>query len=765
MNLPGNSNDSKIERIAFIGNYLPRQCGIATFTTDLCESVAALNPDRVCYSVAMNDRVEGYAYPSRVQLEIEANQRDQYDMAADYINLSQPSVVCVQHEYGIFGGSAGRHILYLLRQLRAPIVTTLHTVLKEPYEEQLQVMQGLDDLSDRLVVMSKRAGEFLREVYGVAEHKIKLIHHGIPDVSFVDPNFYKHKFQVEGRPLLLSFGLIGPGKGLEYGIDAMAQVVKECPNAHYIILGATHPSIRRDHGEEYRQTLLRNVRERELSNNVSFVNRFVTLEELNEYLGAADIYVTPYLNVAQITSGTLAYAMGAGKAVVSTPYWYAEEMLAEGRGRLVPFRDADAIAGELIELLRNETERHTVRRRAYQFCRNMVWSKVAQEYVDLFEEVRIEGSRNPKPVRPLGLVEERFDSLPEINIRHLAALTDSTGILQHAYFSVPDPRHGYSTDDQARALIVATKAARQQPEMTDWGGLASKYLAFLVYAFDDESGRFGNFMSYQRTWTKPVATEDVHARAVWGLAHVMAFSADRGHCATAAHLMDRAIVPVVHFTSPRAWAFAILAIQTYLRKYPGATTYRKEREILANRLLEQTLENSSDDWLWPENSLTYANARIPHALIEAGQWIKSSKMVDTGLRVLEWLDQLQTSDRGHFTPIGSNGWYKRDGTRARFDQQPIEAYVFLEACIAVYRLTGEKKWFDAARRAFDWFLGKNDLGLVLYDYSSGACYDGLHQDRLNENQGAESTICWLLSLLSMYEIQDEANVRAEEKRQ
>lgn len=756
-----NKINPEIKKIVFIGNYLPRQCGIATFTTDLCENVAALVPECPCYSVAMNDKLEGYAYPSRVKFEIEFNRREQYDNAADFINLSQPTVVSVQHEFGIFGGKAGHYLLSLLRLIKAPVVTTLHTVLKDPNPDQLRVFRALDDLSERLVVMSNRAKMFLKEIYGVSEQKIVMIHHGIPETPFLDPNYYKDKFQVEGRQVILSFGLLSPGKGFEYAIEAMSSVIKEFPNTHYIILGVTHPHILRDQGEEYRQLLLRKVRENNLSNCISFVNRFVSLEELCEYLGAADIYITPYLNEAQIISGTLAYAMGAGKAVVSTPYWYAEEMLADQRGRLVPFRNAKAIAETLLDLLRNDNERHAMRKRAYQYCRSMVWPQVSREYLNLFSQVRRERSEKSKPIRPSGLSNAQLDNLPEINIRHLLAMTDSTGIFQHAHFSIPDPRFGYSTDDQARALIVALKSARLRPEMADWETLASRYLAFLVYAFDEESRRFGNFLSYQRTWTKPVATEDVHARAVWGLAHVVSYSSNRGYCATASHLMDQAIIPIVSFTSPRAWAFAILAIQTYLRKYPGATTYRKEREILAHRLFEQTTNNAGEDWPWPENCLTYANARIPHALIEAGQWIPDWHIVECGFRALEWLDRLQTSDQGHFVPIGSNGWYHRGGTKARFDQQPIEASVFLEACIAAYRLTGEDKWITAARRSFDWFLGRNDLGLPLYDYSSGACYDGLHPDRLNENQGAESTICWLLSLLSMYEIQEEANIPLE----
>jgi glycosyltransferase involved in cell wall biosynthesis len=745
-----------VKKVIFIGNYLPRRCGIATFTTDLCENVAALIPDRPCFSVAMNDRAERYAYPSRVEFEILASSREQYDIAADFINLNRPSVVCVQHEFGIFGGKTGRHIIPLLQQIQAPIVTTLHTVLQDPDPDQRKTIQAIAECSDRLVVMNQRGVAFLREVYGIPERQIALIHHGIPDVPFLDPNYYKDKFQVEGRHLLLSSGLINPGKGLEYAIEAMAAVVKEFPNTHYLIVGATHPHVQKDQGEAYRQMLLRQVGQLHLAKHVSFVNRFLSLAELCEYLGAADIYMTPYLNKEQITSGTLAYAMGAGKATVSTPYWYAEELLADQRGRLIPFRNSSALADTLRDLLRNEPERHAMRKRAYQHCRSMIWSEVSRNYLRLFEQVRGERSERPRPLYRPRFEAAQPEELPEINPRHLLAMTDSTGILQHAYFSVPNPHHGYSTDDQSRALVLAVKASRLRPEAANWDGLVSRYLAFLVHAFDEESRRFGNFMSYQRTWTKPVATEDVHARAVWSLAHVLAFSTNRGHCATASDLLDRSVGPIAAFSSPRAWACGILAIQTYLRKYPGATAYRKECERLSQRLFEQTARNAARDWPWPEDRLTYANAWIPHALIAAGECLSDSEMAQAGLRSLEWLDALQTAEEGHFCPIGSKGWYPRGGTRARFDQQPIEAYVFLEACTAAHRVTGEDRWLAASRRAFEWFLGRNDLKTPLCDFTTGACYDGLHPERVNANQGAESTICWLSSLVSMYEMQEEA---------
>ncbi len=752
-----NGPGERLKRVVFVGNYLPRQCGIATFTTDLCENLAAIAPGTSFHVVAMNDRRDGYEYPARVCFEIPDGRRPDYDTAADYINLHRPDVICVQHEYGIYGGRCGRYLLPMLRQVYAPIVTTLHTVLKDPDKDQKQVLCELASLSDQLVVMSRQAVEFLKTVYGVPEAKISFIHHGIPDTPFVDPNYFKDRFKAEGRPVVLTFGLLGPNKGIEIAIDAIAEVARECPNVLYLVVGATHPNLKRTDGEQYRHSLLRRVRERGLSGHVLFVDRFVDTEELCEYIGGADIYVTPYLSEAQITSGTLAYAMGMGKAVVSTPYWYARELLAEDRGRLFPFGDSHALSRILIELLRDDAARHALRKRAYNFGRAMVWPRIAAQYLELFEKVRTERTHAPLPVREPRAEADRFESLPELNPAHLLRMTDGTGILQHARYGVPDLRHGYCTDDQARALIVATKAAHRQPESTVWDDLASRYLAFLSYAFDEESERFGNFLSYQRTWTKPGATEDVHGRTLWGLAHTVSLSRNESHRGLAAHLIERSLPQTHTFTSPRAMALTILAAQLYLRRYRGASQIRAVRDTLANRLLEQMQRNATDDWPWLEDSLTYANARIPHALIEAGQALGHRTMLDWGLKALEWLDRIQTSERGRFSPVGSNGWYRRGGTMARFDQQPIEAFTMLDACVAAYRATREPRWAAAGRRAFQWFLGENDLGLPLYDYATGACFDGLHADRVNRNQGAESTICWLLSLILMYELQEELN--------
>ena len=747
-----------LQRIAFLGNYLPRRCGIATFTTDLCEAVNSLAGETPCFAVAMNDRTEGYPYPPLVRFEIEEERREQYDLAADFIRLNQPDVLCVQHEYGIYGGRAGRYLIPLLRQVRMPIITTLHTVLLEPNPDQRKVLTELAEISDRLVVMSPRAVDYLTTIYRVPESKIAMIHHGIPDMPFVDPNYYKDHFNVEGRPVLLTFGLLSPNKGLEYMIDALRRVVQEYPNVVYIILGETHPNVRHEHGESYRLGLQQRVRELGLESNVLFMNRFVELSELCEYLGCADIYVTPYLNPAQITSGTLAYALGTGKAVISTPYWYAEDMLAEERGKVVPFRNADALADTVIDLLVNETERHAMRKRGYTLGRSMVWKEVARSYIELMQTVREERLTRPKPVTATLPAKDRIDELPELNPHHLMVLTDSVGIIQHAKFSVPNRHFGYSTDDQARALIVAVKGSNHKPHAIDWVALEAKYLAYLYHAFDEKSGRFRNFLTFRGDW-EPLkeATEDVHARAVWALAQTVAHTLSDGHRGLAMQLLEEAIGATLTFTSPRAWAFTILGIQEYLRHFSGATAFRREREDLALRLLQQFERNQSNDWSWPEDQLTYSNARLAHALIEAGKWMPHDHMLDMGLRSLDWLDRIQTAPEGHFVPVGTNGWFHRGGEKARFDQQPLEACTMIDACLTAYRSTRDERWLTSARRAFDWFLGRNDLHVPLYDDATGACHDGLHADRINQNQGAESTVVWLLSVLTMSELEDEMN--------
>jgi glycosyltransferase involved in cell wall biosynthesis len=737
------------DRVAFIGNYLPRQCGIATFTTDLCEALAAEHPGTTCIALPVNDIEAGYAYPARVRFELAEKDIDSYRRAADFLNINSVDVVSLQFEYGIFGGRAGSHILALLRELRMPIVTTLHTILREPEAHERRVLEEVAALSDRLVVMSERGAEFLREIYRVPSAKIDVIPHGIPDLPFVDPGFHKDLFGVEGKIVLLSFGLLSANKGIENVIAALPAILAKHPNVVYFIVGATHPHVKQHDGETYRLSLQRLAQAQGVEGQVIFYNQFVTLEELVEFIGAADIYITPYLNPAQIVSGTLAYTLGAGKAVISTPYWYAEEMLAEERGALVPFRNPPALAAQVIDLLDNEAKRHAMRKRAYMFGREMIWPHVARRYMESFARARAE-KRNFAPsvftVKPL---DKRTAELPPLKLDHLRRMTDDTGMLQHAFFTLPNYREGYTVDDNARALMVSVLA--DELGYSEVSEIVSRYLAFICYAFNAETQRFRNFMDYQRNWLEASGSDDCHGRTLWALGTLLGRSNTPGLQSMAGRLFEQALPAILTTTSPRAWAFALIGIHEYLRRYDGDRRASQVREELAGRLLALYQANRSEPWRWFEQGLSYCNAALPHALLLCGQWIPNGTMSDAALESLAWLADIQRdkANGGHFVPIGSNGFYQRGGERARFDQQPVEAQAMVSACLEAHRITGDRSWYKEARRAFDWFLGGNDLSLPLYDPTTGGCRDGLHADRPNENQGAESSLAFLQSLLEL----------------
>ncbi len=738
-----------LNRIAFIGNYLPRQCGIATFTTDLCEAIAAQYSQKTCIALPVNDIEAGYAYPTRVRFELTEKDIDSYRRAADFLNINNVDLVSLQHEYGIYGGRAGSHILALLRELRMPIVTTLHTILHDPDTDQRRVLEEIAALSDRLVVMSERGAEFLHEIYGVLPEKIDLIPHGIPDVPFVDPSFHKDLFGVEGKIVLLSFGLLSANKGIENVIGALPAILARHPNVVYIILGATHPHVVRNEGETYRLSLQWLAQEKGVEGQVIFYNRFVSLEELVQFIGAADIYITPYHDAKQIVSGTLAYTVGAGKAVISTPYWYAEEMLAEGRGALVPFRDPVALADQVINLLDNDAQRHAMRKRAYVFGREMIWPQVASRYMESFERARAERRHFAHPDFAVKPLDKRPGELPPLKLDHLHHMTDETGILQHAVFTIPNYREGYTTDDNARALMVsALLESLGNKEALD---LASRYLAFIWYSFNTETGRFRNYMDYQRHWLEVGGSDDSHGRTLWALGTVLGRSNTPALQSMAGRVFEQALPAIVDTTSPRAWAFALIGIHEYLQRFAGDRRASQVREELAGRLLTLYQSDRSDEWRWYEDRLTYCNAALPHALLMCGQSIPNATMTEAGLESLSWLADLQRADSegGHFVPIGSNGFYQQDGERARFDQQPVEAQAMVSACLEAYRITSDERWRKEARRAFEWFLGRNDLNLPVYDPTTGGCRDGLHPDRPNENQGAESTLAFLQALLEL----------------
>lgn len=742
---------SPSSRIAFLGNYLPRLCGIATFTTDLRDAVAAAAPDAECFVAAINDRPEGYAYPPPVRFEFQGKDLDSYRRAADFLNFNNADVLCVQHEFGIYGGPAGSHLLALLKELRMPVLTTLHTILREPNPAQRLVMDELARRSDRLIVMARKGAEILRETYGIPEEKVDIIPHGIPDMPFVDSSHYKEQFGVEGRPVLLTFGLLGPGKGIEHVIEALPEIVRRHPATVYLVLGATHPHLLAREGERYRLTLERLAEDRGVKENVIFYNRFVSLDDLKEFIGATDVYLTPYLNEAQVTSGTLAYVFGAGKAVVSTPYWHARELLDDGRGVLVPFRDPAAIAEGVCGLLDDPARMETIRRDAYAMGREMIWPAVATRFLESFQHARADRKARPRAAFGGWTLGNRPSVLPPLRLDHVVRMSDATGIFQHAIFNVPNFHEGYCTDDNARAYILCNLLDEigDVAPAENLGRLATSYLAFLAAAFDYETGRFRNFMSHGRQWLETAGSEDSQGRALWAAGVGAGRSRNEGHRRLAAQLFERGLEAVRSFTSPRAWSFTLLGIHEYLRHYPGTDDILAMRSALTSRLVTAWKNCSSEQWPWFEDSVTYENARLCQALLLSGQWIPDPEALTIGLESLRWLVSIQKTPSGCFRPIGSDGFYQRDGARADFDQQPLEAQAMVAACHEAARATRDPVWTTEAKRAFEWFLGRNDLGLPLYDFTTGGCGDGLHPDRVNENQGAESTLAFQLALAEM----------------
>lgn len=747
-------------RIGFVGDYPPRRCGIATFTADLCEAVASLAPASVCFVGAVNDGAGPYAYPPRVRFEIEEGDLESYRRGADFLNREGAEVLCLQHEFGIYGGPAGRHILALLKDVRMPVVTTCHTIVRNPDPDQRALMGELATRSERLVVMARMGVRILRETYGVPRRKIDLIPHGIPDLPFGDSEAFKTELGIGGRIVLLTFGLLGPGKGIEYAIRALPEIAARHPRVVYLVLGATHPHLLAREGESYRLGLERLAEDCGVKDRVLFLNRFVSLEDLKEFIGATDIYLTPYLNEAQITSGTLAYVFGAGKTVVSTPYWHAKELLGGGRGALVPFRDAKAVAEAVCGLLDAPKRMLRMSAAAYAMGRGMIWPEVAGRYLESFRRARRQWATDSSRILAGWGGGGRARSLPPSRTEHIVRLSDGGGILQHAVFTVPNFHEGYSVDDNARAFILCNLLAEHQGEKGGGGleGLATRFLAYISDSFNPLRGRFRNFLSHSRIWLEEQGSEDSHARALWALGHGARRSRNEGHRKLCLQLFPLALPALSSFSSPRAWAFSLLGIHEFLGARPGHGAAIECRSSLVERLLLLWERHSSGDWPWFETRATYENPRLSQALILAGQSLPDSGALEIGLSSLRWLVSIQRNSEGGFRPIGSEGFYERDGERAIFDQQPVEAFAMVSACLEAFRCTGDEAWRLEALRAMEWFLGRNDLGLSLYDPSSGGCADGLHADRVNENQGAESTLAFQLALAELRDLEGESRL-------
>jgi glycosyltransferase involved in cell wall biosynthesis len=733
------------QRLAFIGNHLPRRCGIATFTHDLHLAISTAEPGLKTCVVAMTDPGRAYDYPPAVCLQIHDEKIEDYVQAAEFLNKGGFDVVSLQHEYGIFGGEAGGNIIELLSRLKMPIVTTLHTVLANPSPTQRDVMRRIIDISTKIVVMTEKSHEFLRSVYEAPNLKIEVIPHGIPDFPFLEPHHAKAKFDFGGKTIILTFGLLSPSKGIETMIDAMPGIIKSCPNAIYVVLGATHPNLVRHEGELYRETLTARVRELGIEDHVVFFDQFVEQATLLDFISACDVYVTPYLNEAQMTSGTLAYSFGLGKAVVSTPYWHAKELLIDGRGILVPFGDVNAMSAEIASLLANDVRRNSMRKRAYASSRSMTWAQTATRYLAVFETARASArAETPLPVDPI-VAWNKGPAVPEARTGHFLSLCDSTGVLQHAIHSVANRAHGYCVDDNARALLLSStllsSGETRLPEP-----ITASFAAFIQHAWNPETRRFRNFMSYDRRWLDESGSEDSHGRALWALAKCAREDTDPSRARWAAALFKTALPAVEEFSSPRAWAFSLLGLDAYCPLPGGDLFANRLRRLLADRLMSLFAATKTDDWVWFEDLLAYDNARLPQALIQTGLTTQTRPYVEAGLRSLRWLMSLQTTSSGCFRPVGTKSFGTLRQPPEAFDQQPVEASATISACLAAGRAEAGAEWPAGAMRAFAWFLGENDLQTTLIDPDTGSCSDGLHPDRPNENKGAESVLSYLLGL-------------------
>lgn len=737
-------------RAAIISSYPPRQCGIGSFSNSLWTSLVETDPNEPSpIIVAMNTPALGaLEYPAEVRFEMQRDNPRDYRQAAEFLNSSNVDVVSVQHEFGLFGGEAGAMLVELLRRLERPVVTTMHTVLGDPPAEYRRATRKVVDLSARIVVISRVAGRLLRENYAAPPERVVHIPHGAPDRPFLDPSYFKAKYDMEGRRVILTFGLLGPGKGLEMALTAMAGVAKLHPNALYVIAGATHPEEKKRNGERYRLSLQRQVEDLGLTANVQFVNRFLDLDELCEYLHAADLYVTPYPNREQISSGTLAYAVAMGKAIVSTNYYYAEELLDDGRGYLVAPRDSDALAARLNELLTDEVKRDELRRRTYEYGRSMVWTAVAKRYRTVFENSMAGFVRKARHVP--GVTSVRGAILPDMKLDHMMCLTDETGIFRHACYQAPDWQHGYRTDDNARALLVAIR--NRHVLRWDAGRYISRYLTFLYNAQRDD-GVFRDFLSHDRRWVEHTDSQDCDGRAIWAVGFAVAHVDHRPHEMLAKQIFDRAIGTSRHLQSLRAKTYAMQGMVHYLRVFAGAREVRALLRQYTDDLIAVYQSNADDEWHWFEDTLTYANGQIVHGLLQAASMLDDDQAERIALEALGFLEQ-HCWQNGRLSLIGNDGWFTRGGPRARFDQQPIDAGGMVRAYYGAYMATGRTAYLDRMRRAFEWFLGNNDLGVSLVDLELGACANGLTRTGVNPNCGAESTLAYLSALTFMQEVKE-----------
>lgn len=736
---------NNVDRIALIGNSSPRLCGIATFTDHVRGALAAAFPSLAVDTYAMTDRGANYAYGPHVACAIEQDEIADYHLAAQRINESAADVVLVQHEYGIYGGPAGALLLKLLDRVAAPVVVTLHTVLESPNEDQRRVIEALSRRASRLVVMAEKGREILCRVHGISGDHIAVIPHGVPDRAAEAPEGLKARFGFEGKQVLLTFGLLSPNKGIETLIRALPAIVAAHPDTLYVVLGATHPHLVAREGEAYRDSLKSLAAELGVSGALRFVDGFLEQDELLDYIQASDIYVTPYLNEAQITSGTLSYAVALGKPVVSTPYWHAAELLADGVGVLVPFGDTRRFSEEIIHLLDDEVYAQRIAGRAYGVGRGMLWARSAEAYMGLFRDaVRRRLARIPAS---FGRAFRR-EPIPA-RLDAVARMTDSCGMIQHSIFAIPDRDHGYCVDDNCRALMLMHRIGGEEEARADQ--LAHIYASFVQHAWNGERGRFRNFMAFDRSWLEAEGSEDSFGRSLWAIGATSVQARATNLRRWALTLFDQVAPHSLKLGSPRTWGFALLGAEAVLDGHPDHPLAMQLVRVFGERLHAQLRGERRQGWTWFEAVLAYDNARLPEALIRAGERLDDHAMVVDGIEALDWLDAQQRNGEGKFRAVGTDSFGRPYAAPLPFDQQPLEAWATVDAALLAHRVTGQSRFLDMAWRAHDWYRGDNDLELPIATPNDGGCFDGLMSDRVNLNQGAESILAYQFACVAMDE--------------
>ncbi|KAB2878612.1 glycosyltransferase [bacterium] len=731
-------------KLAFIGTYPPRECGIGTFTRNLYHSTVT-DPAKPTkdpiegFVVAMNDYEQTFNYPEEVKHTVRQEHQRDYLEAVKFINLSGADMCILEHEFGIYGGQNGIYILPLIYRLEIPLIVTLHTIVKSPSYNEKAVLQEICKMAHKVVVMSHKAIEFLTSIYSVDEKKIVFIEHGVPDIQF-NQEQSKKEFKLENKKLLLTFGIISRNKGIETVIKALPRVVEKHPEVLYMVLGKTHPNVLRHSGEEYRNYLQRLTKTLNLDDYVFFMNEFINQKELFKYLSASDIYITPYLNEAQITSGTLSYAIGVGSAVISTPYWHASELLADGRGRLFNFNDSGELSGILLELLDNPKVLKDLQKKASDYGKTLTWPKSGAKYIALVEQILA--------AKPKVLVKKETSIdpliLPPFSLDHIKRLTDDTGIIQHAKFGIPNLKEGYCLDDNARALLMVLMAYRQNKDMLALN-LAPIYLSYIHY-MQNKDGTFRNFLSFNRNFLDEVGSEDSFGRTIWALGYLMDNAPNDAYYQTGKLVFFDASPNFEKLQSIRGIANTILGISYYLKSNPTDDSMTERLRSLAGKLIKHYEENSSSDWKWFEPLLAYDNGILPLALLHSAKRLNDGKIKQIALESMNFLTGITLKD-GYLSIIGNEKWYPKDGERSIFAQQPVDALAMVLMYHQAFHLTGDKDYLTKLFSCFMWFMGENDLRMNLFDFETKGCCDGFERHGVNRNQGAESSLAYLISHL------------------